>query len=55
MQERAAGVFGPGAAVSEAAPLVDLKLPHAKIVELTLEKEFSSGVLGKAGLLSAKR
>ena len=55
LQEGAAGVFGAGAAASEAAPTVDLKLLHAKIGELTLEKDFLSGALSKAGLLSAKR
>ena len=55
MQEGATGVFGPGAAASEATPTVDLKSLHAKIGELTLEKDFLSGALGKAGLLSAKR
>ena len=50
--EGAAGVFGATAA--EAAP-VDLKELHAKIGELTLENDFLSGALGKAGLLSAKR
>jgi transposase-like protein len=55
LQEGAAGVFGPGAAVGEAAPVVDLKLLHAKIGDLTLEKDFLSGALSKAGLLSAKR
>ena len=38
-----------------AAPTVDLELLHAKIGELTLEKDFLSGALSKAGLLSAKR
>jgi transposase len=51
----AAGVFGSGGASSEAAPTVDLKSLHAKIGELTLENDFLSGALGKAGLLSAKR
>lgn len=55
LQEGAAGVFGPGAAASEVSPPVDLKLLHAKIGELTLEKDFLSGALSKAGLLSAKR
>ena len=55
LQEGAAGVFGPGAAASEVAPPVDLKLLHAKIGELTLEKDFLSSALSKAGLLSAKR
>ena len=40
---------GPGLGV------VDLKVLHAKIGELTLEKDFLSGALSKAGLLSAKR
>jgi len=48
-------VFGSGAAAAEAAPAVDLKVLHAKIGELTLENDFLSGALSKAGLLSAKR
>ena len=55
LQEGAAGVFGSGPAGAETAPVVDLKLLHAKIGELTLEKDFLSGALSKAGLLSAKR
>ena len=54
VRRHAAGVFGSGPA-TEAAPTVDLKLLHAKIGELTLEKDFLSGALSKAGLLSAKR
>ena len=54
-QEGAAGIFGSGPTVSDAVPVVDLKLLHAKIGELTLEKDFLSGALSKAGLLSAKR
>jgi transposase-like protein len=50
----AAGVFGLGMG-NEAAPVVDLKVLHAKIGELTLENDFLAGALGKAGLLSAKR
>jgi transposase-like protein len=50
----AAGVFGSGAPGGEVVP-VDLKVLHAKIGELTLEKDFLEGALGKAGLLSAKR
>ena len=53
--EGAAGVFGSGSAAKEAAPAVDVKTLHAKIGELTLENDFLSGALGKAGLLSAKR
>ena len=55
LQEGAAGVFGSGPAATETAPVVDLKLLHAKIGELTLEKDFLSGALSKAGLLSLKR
>ncbi len=52
--EGAAGVFGSGS-MAEAAPAIDVKTLHAKIGELTLENDFLSGALGKAGLLSAKR
>ena len=55
LQEGAAGVFGSSLSAAETAPVVDLKLLHAKIGELTLEKDFLSGALSKAGLLSAKR
>jgi transposase-like protein len=51
----AAGLFGSGSASKETALAVDLKTLHAKIGELTLENDFLSGALGKAGLLSAKR
>ena len=51
----AVGVFGSGPAGGSAAPAVDLKVLHAKIGELTLENDFLSGALSKAGLLSAKR
>ena len=51
----ASGVFGD-TATAEAAPAIDMKTLHAKIGELTLENDFLSGALGKAGLLaSAKR
>jgi len=33
----------------------DLKDLHAKIGQLTLERDFLEGALSKAGLLSAKR
>ena len=53
--EGATGVFGE-AAKAEPEPIVDVKTLHAKIGELTLENDFLSGALGKAGLLpSAKR
>ena len=51
----AAEVFGSSSAAKEAAPAIDMKTLHAKIGELTLENDFLSGALGKAGLLSAKR
>ena len=40
---------------AEPEPAIDVKTLHAKIGELTLENDFLSGALGKAGLLSAKR
>jgi transposase-like protein len=51
----AAGVFGSGAAGPETAPVVDLKMLHAKIGELALENDFLAGALSTAGMLSAKR
>ena len=45
LQEGAAGVFDAGASVAEAVPTVDLKVLHAKIGELTLEKDFLSSSL----------
>ena len=52
----ASDVFGDGEKSAPATPTVDVKTLHAKIGELTLENEFLSGALGKAGLLpSAKR
>jgi transposase len=53
--EGASGIFG-NAAKAEAAPAMDVKTLHAKIGALTLENDFLSGALGKAGPLpSAKR
>ncbi len=50
----AADVFGAEASTPE--PVIDVKVLHAKIGELTLANDFLSGALGKAGLLpSAKR
>src|SRR3954449_7555472 len=46
----AAEVFGASGS-GPAAPAVDVKTLHAKIGELTLENDFLSGALGKAGLL----
>ena len=51
--EGAAEIFGGGRAGAE--PAVDLKALHAKIGELTLQNDFLSAALGKAGLLSAQR
>mgnify|MGYP000931119794 CR=1 FL=1 len=50
----AVGVFGsdkPGAV----EPTVDVKSLHAKIGELTLENDFLSGALGRAGWPSARK
>jgi len=55
LQEGAVGVFGAAGGASEPKPPVDLKALHAKIGELTLENDFLSGALSKAGVLSAKR
>ena len=49
----AAEVFGGSAGA--APPAVDVKELHAKIGQLTLENDFLSGALGKAGMTSAKR
>jgi len=53
--EGVAGLFGGGTAAASATPPVDLKELHAKIGQLTLENDFLSGALGKAGMLSEKR
>lgn len=52
--EGATGVFGEPAA-GASAPAVDIKELHAKIGELTLERDFLSDALGKAGLPSGRR
>ena len=51
--ERCADVFDGGS--PDKAPSVDIKTLHAKIGQLTLEKDFLEGALNKAGLLSEKR
>jgi transposase-like protein len=51
--ERAGDVFGDAADKIGEGP--DLKTLHAKIGQLTLENDFLSGALTKAGLLSAKK
>ena len=53
MLEGAAAIFGGARGSAEAS--VDLKGLHAQIGELTLQNDFLSGALNKAGLLSAKR
>jgi len=53
--EGAAGVFSGGLPAASSDPQADLKTLHAKIGELTVENDFLSAALGKAGLLSAKR
>jgi transposase len=52
--EGASSVFG-AAAAAETAPAVDVKTLHARIGELSLENDFLSGALGKAGLLPSAR
>lgn len=49
--EGAMDVFDAGKNTRPEAPVVDIKTLHAKIGELTLENDFLSGALGKAGLL----
>src|SRR5512143_1476443 len=53
--EGAAGVFGASTSAAPGGTPVDVKDLHAKIGQLTLENDFLSGALSKAGLLSAKR
>jgi transposase-like protein len=51
----AADVFGGSEKPADAAPAIDVKSLHAKIGELTLENDFLSGALGKAGLSPSAR
>jgi transposase len=51
----ATDIFGHGGANGAAQPAVDVKSLHAKIGELTLEKDLLEGAISKAGLLSARR
>lgn len=53
--EGAVGVFERPGKAAKADPPIDVKTLHAKIGELTLENDFLSGALTKAGLLSAKK
>jgi transposase len=52
--EGAAGVFG-SETKAKATPTVDVKTLHAKIGELTLEKDFLEGALAKTGLSPSAR
>ena len=52
--EGATGVFGE-APKADPEPSIDVKTLHAKIGELTLENDFWSGAVGKAGLLPRVR
>ena len=52
--EGATGVFGHGP-TAESEAVIDVKTLHAKIGELTLENDFLSGALGRAGLLPSAR
>lgn len=51
----ASGVFGDSPSETSNGVVVDVKELHAKIGQLTLENDFLSGALGKAGLPGAKR
>jgi transposase-like protein len=51
--EHAAAAFDAGAVSPDLSPVV--KELHAKIGQLSVENDFLSGALGKAGMLSAKR
>lgn len=55
LPEGATGVFADEAKAEPANPTVDVKMLHAKIGELTLENDFLSDALGKAGLLGGKK
>jgi transposase len=48
-------VFNAGSRAQSSDRGADLKTLHAKIGELTLENDFLSAALGKAGLPSSKR
>jgi transposase len=49
------GVFGDEAKTEPAGPTVDVKMLHAKTGELTLDTDFLSGAVGKAGFVSGKK
>ena len=55
LTEGATGLFGASQAGTGVEAAVDIKTLHAKIGKLTLQNDFLSNALGKAGLLSAKR
>lgn len=53
--EGAPEIFGGGHGGAGGEPAIDIKALHAKIGELTLQNDFLSGALAKAGLPSARR
>jgi transposase-like protein len=55
LQEGATAIFGSGTEPEQGKAPADLTKLHAKIGELTLENDFLSGALSKAGMLSVKR
>lgn len=55
LQERAGDVFAGASAGARGENEPDIKTLHAKIGQLTLENDFLSGALTKAGLLSARK
>ena len=57
MLDGAEDVFGGSGkgTLEQAGPIIDIKKLHAKIGELTLENDFLSSALYKAGMPSAKR
>ena len=55
LQEAAADVFGAGGGNRTSEPAVDVKVLHAKIGELTVERDFLDSALGKFPGSSGKR
>src|ERR1700739_3951932 len=53
--QHAVEVFERGTSGKTSAPPVDIKALHAKIGELTLEKDFLEAALGQAGVARARR
>ena len=55
LQAGAVDLFEAGPGVKTEKVSIDIKTPHAKIGELTLENDFLESALSNAGLRSAKR